>query len=97
MPTDQPSNAPDELPADARDDAAPGAVLADERFDTTPGGGGLGGSSAAEALGGADRAGGTGPGAPIDTHLAAPGDPTSEAQSQDLETTPSTGGRSSGS
>ena len=58
MPPDQPGNIPAGTAPEERDEAPPGAVLADERLDTTPGGGGLGGAAAAEALGGAAPTGG---------------------------------------
>jgi hypothetical protein len=47
MPTNHPSNAPDNIGSDARDDANPASVIADERLDEAPGGGGLGGAAAA--------------------------------------------------
>jgi len=98
MPTEQPSNVPAGDAPEPRDEASPGAVLADERLDTTPGGGGLGGSSAAEALGGSDRApGGTAPNAPIDLDVTTEiAQAEREAQLQSLETDPATGGRASG-
>ena len=67
MPTDQPSNAPDTLPTDARDPATPGAVLNDTEQDKTPGGGGLGGATAARPESGSGAIpSGTTPGSPID-------------------------------
>nr|WP_317893539.1 hypothetical protein [uncultured Sphingomonas sp.] len=48
MATNQPSNAPETPQSDASDDATAAAVLTDARLDETPGGGGLGGTAAAE-------------------------------------------------
>ena len=88
MPTIQPSNAPDSIGADAKDDLTAGAVMADEDMDDAPGGGGLGGAAASR---GAERDHpGTAPNAPIDTHTA--GDPSGraarEAQEADATTEP---------
>lgn len=66
MPTEQPSSAPDDTPRPNDADTA-AKVLHDDALDTTPGGGGLGGASAADPLGGSARTpSGTAPNAPID-------------------------------
>ncbi len=93
MPTNQPSSAPDALPADARDDATAAAVLHDERMDDTPGGGALGGAAAADRLGGSGRAPeGSSPNAPVtppDSDVTLPdGTATREAQLRSLEDGP---------
>ena len=65
MSTDQPSSAPDAVEPRDRDTAA--RVLNDDALDARPGGGGLGGASAADPLGGSARApGGPSPNSPID-------------------------------
>lgn len=48
MTTDQPSNAPDDIGENAREDATVAAAMTDDRLDANAGGGGLGGQSAAE-------------------------------------------------
>ena len=96
MPTEQPSNAPDQV--EPNDDLSAARVLSDDALDTTPGGGGLGGASAADPLGGSARGGGgQAPDTPFETATGSGGDPVREAQRRSIETTPSTGGRSSGS
>jgi hypothetical protein len=74
MSTDQPNNtATEALPTDAREDRTAAAVVTDERLDQPPGGGGLGGLSAAQdPLSGIDSvAGGTSPNSPIDVPVPA--------------------------
>jgi hypothetical protein len=64
MPDNQPSNAPDAIPPEARDAPTAAAVLDDPRMQDDAAGGGLGGAKAAE--GGAPAAtpaGGPGSGA----------------------------------
>ncbi len=78
MPTEQPSNAPDDLTPREPDTAA--GVLNDETLDTQPGGGGLGPQSA--NTGGTPH--GTAPNAPIDTGLSGE-DPTTEARRQAID------------
>ena len=67
MPNSQPSNAPSETPADAREEASVARQVADGSGEDAPGGGGLGGQAAADRLGGSGRTPrGTAPNAPID-------------------------------
>ena len=74
MPTDQPSNAPDATPK-PNDHETAANVLQDESLDMPAGGGGLGGASAADSLGGSGRTpSGTSPNAPIDTGVSADGE-----------------------
>ncbi len=75
MPTEQPSNAPDQLAPRDPDTAA--GVLTDEALDTQPGGGGLGPRSG--NTGAAPH--GTAPNAPIDTGLSGE-EPDAEARRQ---------------
>ncbi|WP_374942987.1 hypothetical protein [Sphingomonas sp.] len=84
MPTNDPSNATD-VPQDAREEATPGAVLNDADVDDSPGGGGLGGAAAANALGSGRTPGGASPNAPIDTGVDA-GDAGATAEAKVLAT-----------
>lgn len=63
MPTDQPSSAPQADAPQPTDDLTAAAVLHDEALDRPPGGGGLGGASAAAEVG---QAGAASPNSPID-------------------------------
>jgi hypothetical protein len=55
MPTNQPNSAPQGNPPEPRDDLTAAAVLTDDRLDSQPGGGGLGGQAAAEGSPDASR------------------------------------------
>lgn len=73
--TDQrPSNAPDDLPDQPRrmEDAA--SILSDD--DATPGGGGLGGADAGDAL---NQTSGASPNSPVDIAAAPGGEPGGRA------------------
>ena len=86
MSTDQPSNAPEDLVPRDGDTAA--RVLHDDSLDRRPGGGGLGGASAADPLGGSARvAGSASPNSPIDAVVPADGsgdDARAEAEARVL-------------
>lgn len=82
MPDQQPSNAPDGPPHDLNS-PSPAAALADTPGDH-PGGGGLGGQSAAEAA--PRRSGATAPNSPPDPKLAAdPDRADADAQSESAD------------
>ena len=82
MPTNQPTSAPDTAPT-PNDQETAAKVIHDDALDTPPGGGGLGGVSAADALGGSARTPlGTSPNAPIDTSVSAGTDEQAEAESR---------------
>jgi len=68
MPTNEPSSAPDQVPAISGEETSVAAVLTDEQLDDAPGGGGLGGAAAAATP---TRSGGT-PGAESPNHPASP-------------------------
>lgn len=82
MPTQQPSSAPDDAPR-PNDADTPATVLSDPSTDIAPGGG-LGGATAADELGGAGRTPtGNAPNAPIDVPVPHSGsDGAAEAEAR---------------
>ena len=82
MPTEQPTSAPDMAPQpNDRETAA--KVLHDDSLDTPAGGGGLGGASAADPLGGSARTpSGTAPNAPIDVGIDGDSDAAAAAEAR---------------
>lgn len=81
MATSEPNNAQD-VPETPREEGSAAAILSDPQMDSAPGGGGLGGASAADVLSGSGRTpAGTAPNAPIDTGVDA-GDRDADAESR---------------
>lgn len=81
MAINEPNNAQD-VPEAPREEGSAAAILSGAQMDGAPGGGGLGGASAADVLSGSGRTpAGTAPNAPIDTGVDA-GDRDADAEAR---------------
>ena len=89
MATQQPSNAPDDLPENARDDATAPSVLTDDAATQVPAAGAVAGPDTVDPLGGSGR-GSIGSNADVsaDPAAATPDNGAHEAALQALESPP---------